>query len=130
MILEALSKLNIKGRRKFLRAATDRDPTATINMPYGNGYINGTIKDISVVGFSCVFGDNPELPKNSLYKNIQIKLQSMLLKVEAVTFGSRVDGGEKIYVMLFTQRVDPEAKVKIRKYIQQNLQSKMDPEIN
>jgi hypothetical protein len=36
---------------------------------------------------------------------------------------------EKNYVILFTQRIDPSAKTKIRKYIQSNLQSKMDAEM-
>ena len=54
----------------------------------------------------------------------------MLIKVEAIAFGSRTDGGEKSYVLLFTQRIDPDVRVKIRKYIQVNLQNKMDSEIN
>jgi len=36
---------------------------------------------------------------------------------------------EKIYVVLFTQRIDPEVRIKIRKYIQRNLQNKMDFEL-
>ncbi|MDR2028510.1 MAG: pilus assembly protein PilZ, partial [Treponema sp.] len=60
---------------------------------------------------------------------IQIKLQSMLLKAEGIVFGSRMDGLEKIYVILFTQRIDPDVRVKIRKYIQSNLQAKMDGEL-
>ena len=128
-ILEILAILNIKGRRKYIRASTARETTATINMPYGGSYINGVIKDVSVVGISCVFDHDPELTKNALFKDIQIRLQSMLLKVEAIAFGSRMDGNEKNYVLIFTQRIDPDVKVKIRKYIQSNLQSKMDAEL-
>jgi hypothetical protein len=40
-----------------------------------------------------------------------------------------MDGLSKIYVVLFTQRIDPDVRTRIRKYIQQNLQSKMDAEI-
>jgi hypothetical protein len=55
----------------------------------------------------------------------------MLLKVEAVVLGSRTDSsGEKVYVLLFTQRIDPDVRVKIRVYVQHNLQSKMDFEIS
>jgi hypothetical protein len=49
--------------------------------------------------------------------------------VEGVVFGSRMDGNEKVYVVIFTQRIDPEVRTKIRKYIQQNLQNKMDEEL-
>jgi hypothetical protein len=130
-ILEILDKMNIKGRRKYLRANTESENVATINMPTGSGFVNGTIKDISVVGVSCTFEEDMTLHKNMLLKDIQIRLQTMLLKVEAVVFGSRLDDGhEKVFVLLFTQRVDPDAKIKIRKYIQQNLQHKIDQEIN
>ena len=129
-IPDILNAMNVKGRRKYLRANTERETTATVNMPYRGGYINGVIKDISVVGISCSFEHDPELAKNSLFKGVQIRLQSMLLNVETIVFGSRMDDNQKIYVMLFSQMVDSEIRVKIRKYIQQNLQKKIDSEIN
>ncbi|MDR1838584.1 MAG: pilus assembly protein PilZ [Treponema sp.] len=129
-ILDILNGLNVKGRRKYLRASTERETTATINIPFGGDFIKGTIKDISVVGFSCSFEQDISLSKNALVKDIQLRLQSMLLKVEAVVFGSRSNESEKIFVMLFTQRIDPDVRVKIRVYIQNNLQAKMDSEIN
>jgi len=130
LIVDVLKEKDVKGRRKYLRASTEHEKTATINMPMHSDFINGVIKDISVVGISCTFPHDPGLKKNSLYKDIQIRLQTMLLKVEAVVFGSRPDAGDNIYVLLFTQRIDPDIRVKIRKYIQQNLQNKMDGEIN
>jgi len=129
-ILEVLEVLNAKGRRKYLRASTERETNTTINMPLHGDFINGAIRDISVVGISCVFDHDLDLAKNSLHKDIQIRLQSNLLKVEAIIFGSREELGQKIYVLLFTQRIAPEVRVKIRKYIQKNLQAKMDSEIN
>lgn len=128
-IIDTLNSLNVKGRRKYLRASTKDESTAKLNMPFGGGIISGVINDVSVVGISCVFENDPNLAKNELVKNIQVRLQSMLLKVEAVVFGSRVVENEKIYVMLFTQRIDSEVKAKIRKYIQHNLQSKIDTEL-
>ena len=129
-VLEILKDTNAKGRRKYIRATTEREATATINMPHNGDFIKGVIKDISVVGVSCRFEIDPGLKKNTLFKDIQIKLQSMLIKAEAVAFGSREEEGEKNYVLLFTQRIDPDVRVKIRKYIQINLQNKMDSEIN
>jgi hypothetical protein len=128
-IIDTLNNLDVKGRRKYLRASTKDESNAKMNMPFGGGIISGDIKDVSVVGISCVFDNDPNLAKNELVKNIQIRLQSMLLKVEAVVFGSRVVESEKIYVMIFTQRIDSEVKAKIRKYIQHNLQSKIDTEL-
>ena len=128
-IVEMMNEMNVKGRRKYLRATLEHETNASMNMPFGGDYLNGTIKDISIVGFSCSFETDINLPKNSFIKDIQIKLQSVLLRVEAIVFGSREEEGQKKYVMLFTQKVDTEMRTKIRKYIQANLQARMDNEV-
>jgi hypothetical protein len=124
-MVAALNGVNAKGRRKFMRLVTDKENT-TVNMPINGTYKNGTIKDISIVGFSCVFAEDPGLPKNGLYGNIQLKLQSQLLNAEGIVFGSRADENEKVYVFLFTKRVGGDVLTRIRRFIQQNLQNKMD----
>jgi hypothetical protein len=129
-ILLALRTLDAKGRRKYVRVELDDDSSATVNLPVNNSFAQGHIKDISVVGFSCFFNQDPALQKNSRFPDIQIKLQSMILKVEGVVYGSRMDGSTRIYVVIFNpQRIAPEAHTKIRQYIQQNLQAKMDKEL-
>jgi hypothetical protein len=128
-LFDILQAVDAKGRRKYIRATTDTETTTTINLPINGTFINGVIKDVSVVGLSCAFSQDPELVKNTLFKDVQVRLQSKLLKVEGIIFGSRMDGLSKIYVLLFTQRIDPDVRTKIREYIQQNLQSKMDIEL-
>ena len=128
-IMDILKAVDAKGRRKYIRATTENETMTTVNIPLNGNFVTGTIKDISVVGISCTFDNDPGLAKNTLFKDIQVKLQSMLLKVEGIVFGSRMDGNAKIYVILFTQRIDPEVRTKTRKYIQQNLQNKMDIEL-
>jgi hypothetical protein len=128
-LVEILKAMDAKGRRKYIRAITENEAFTTINFPLNGTFVNGIIKDISAVGLSCSFGEDPELTKNTLFQNIQIKLQSTILKVEGIVFGSRADGASKTYVILFTKRIDPETRSKIRKYIQQNLQAKMDAEM-
>ncbi|MCL2761606.1 MAG: PilZ domain-containing protein [Treponema sp.] len=125
-IMAVLHNVNAKGRRKYIRATTEHETNTTMNMPWHGNFINGHIKDISVVGISCTLDSNPDIPKNTLCKDIQIKLQSSLLKVEGIVLGSRKSGLDTVYVILFTQRIDPEVRIKIRKYIQHNLQSKME----
>ena len=129
-IMEKFTHMDLKGRRKYLRASTTGETNAVINIPLRGEFMNGAVKDISIVGVSCVFEHDPGLRKNMVLKDVQIKLQSMLLKAETVVFGSREDGPNKIYVLVFTQRIDPDIKIKIRKYVQRNLQTKMDAEIN
>ena len=129
-LITILNSMNAKGRRKYIRAMTDRETNITVNLPLHGTFVNGRIKDISVVGFSCSFDEDPELVKNSLFGDIQIRLQSQLFKAEGIVFGSRMDGGEKTYVVLFTQRIDPDVRTRIRKFIQSHMQSKMDFELN
>jgi hypothetical protein len=125
-LLDILKAADAKGRRKYIRATTETETNTTVNFPINGTFVNGVIKDISVVGFSCAFDADPELTKNALFQDIQIKLQTMLIKAEGIVFGSRMDGDNKTYVVLFTQRIDPEVRTRIRKYIQSNLQGKMD----
>jgi len=126
-LMASLESVNAKGRRKYIRAIMERGETnATINLPVNGNFVNGIIKDISVVGLSCTLDNDPEIPKNTLFKNIQIRLQTSLLKVEGILFGSRVEGVNTIYVILFTQRIDPDVRTKIRTYIQHTLQQKID----
>jgi hypothetical protein len=128
-LLDILKALDAKGRRKYIRAATENESLTTINLPLNGTFINGAIKDISVVGLSCAFAEDPGLTKNTLFQNIQVKLQSTILKVEGIIFGSRADGASRTYVILFTQRIDPDTRSKIRIYIQHNYQAKMDAEM-
>jgi len=128
-IIEILQGLDAKGRRKYMRVTTAKDSNTTLNLPFNGMFVKGYIRDISVVGLSCILEGNPEIPKNTLFKDIQVKLLSSLLKVEGIVYGSRMEGSERIYVVLFTQRIDPDIRTKIRRYIQQNLQSKMDSKL-
>jgi hypothetical protein len=125
-LTDILNAADAKGRRKYIRATTENEANITANFPLNGAFVNGVIKDISVVGFSCAFDTDPELVKNTLFQDLQIKLQSILIKAEGIVFGSRMDGSNKIYVILFTQRIDPDVRTKIRKYMQSNLQAKLD----
>jgi len=124
-----LNNANAKGRRKYIRIIVDKEASAVINLPLNGAFVNGIIKDISAVGFSCVFQDDIGLKKNSLFEDMQLRLQSQILKAEGIVFGSRKDSYEEVYVILFSQRVDSSVRSKIRKYLQAYLQHKMDEEL-
>ena len=129
-IVDILQGLGAKGRRKYIRTTIEGDSnSAMINLPLDGSFINGRIKDISVVGISFTLDGNPDIPKNAVVKDVQMILQTSRVKVDGILFGSRMDSREKIYVLLFSQRTDSDARYKIRKYIQHNLQLKMDVEL-
>jgi len=121
-----LKNAQVKGRRKYIRAATSNEPNITVNIPMNGTFINGTIRDISAVGFSCHFEEDPRLMKNRHFTDIQIRLKTQLLKVQGVIFGSRIHHSQKIYVIIFTQRTSPDSITKIRKFIRSYLQAKID----
>jgi len=126
-LMDALKAVEAKGRRKYLRVPGEAK--TTVSLPSGDTYIKGEILDISVVGFSCVFSCDMRLEKNALFHDIQVKLQTMLLKVEGIVIGSREEEGKTIYVFLFTPKSASAVKEKIRVYVQKRLQSLMEEEI-
>jgi len=126
---DILQTVQAKGRRKYIRAMTDSEPNITVNILINGMFINGAIRDISAVGFSCYFEEAPKLAKNRHFTDIQIRLRTQLLKVQGVVFGSRIHDSRKIYVILFTQRTSPDVITKIRKFIRVYLQSKIDADI-
>jgi len=128
-LIDILNGVDAKGRRKFLRIVMEKDSKATVNLPRNGTYVNGLIKDISVVGFSCIFEVDPSLTKNGIFDDIQLRLQSQLIKAEGIVFGSRMDGNDKCYVVLFSKRIDPSVRTKIRKYIQSTLQNNLEKEL-
>jgi hypothetical protein len=128
-LITILNGVDAKGRRKFIRLIMDKDSKTTVNLPMDGTYKNGIINDISVVGFSCVFEEDPKLTKNGLLGDIQIRLQSQLIKAEGIVFGSRAEGDVISYVVLFSKRVDPSVRTKIRKYIQTSLQHNLEKEL-
>jgi hypothetical protein len=125
-ILSILNANNAKGRRKYLRAAVDKEGQTIVNFPSDGRFINGMAGDISSAGFSCFFNDDPKFPPNSTFSNVQIKLKHIIINVEVTILGFRPEEASKTYVALFTQKISPDTRVKIRKYIQANLQARMD----
>ncbi|GHU21440.1 hypothetical protein FACS1894164_01840 [Spirochaetia bacterium] len=129
-IMDILKAADAKGKRRYLRAnmGADNESMTSLNIPFNGRFIKGTIKDISIVGFSCVFDTDPSLERDDHIPDIQIKLHGILIKADAIVFGSRIDDetAEKIYVLLFSPRTSSSELIKIHKYIQTNLQTAMD----
>jgi len=126
ILLDTLKANEAKGRRKYVRAECDNDPLSSVNVSLHENRFFGTIKDISVVGFSCVFENDPALEKNTLLTNIQLKLRGVLIRTDGIVFGNRKIGDLSVYVILFSMKNDPEIRYKIRRYIQTSLQAVMD----
>ncbi len=129
ILLETLKVNEAKGRRKYVRANCASDPMSTVNLRADSGLISGTILDISVVGFSCSFEADPHFPKNSILRDVQLKLRGVLVLVEGIVLGTRNDEGTMVYVVLFTPKVDGICRGKIRRYIQTALQADIEAQV-
>lgn len=125
-ILSAMLQANeARGRRKYIRASCEGDALTSINIRHPRGTYNGTLHDVSAVGFSCRLDPDPNFLKNTKLDDIQLKLHGVLLKIEGIVYGYRNDGGT-VYVILFTPRMESLARSKVRKFIQISLQADID----
>lgn len=125
ILIETLKANEARGRRKFVRAACTSDNLSGINVKEGQKQINGTIRDISVVGLSCVFDVDPYFKKNSVLRDVQLRLRGSLIKLEAVVFGTHADD-TSVYVLIFSPKMDNVSRSKIRNYIQISLQNEIE----
>ncbi|MDR1074553.1 MAG: PilZ domain-containing protein [Treponema sp.] len=128
-ISQVLFKHNAMGRRKYIRITSDNETLTIANMPLNGHFISASIRDISSTGFSCIFLEDPNLAKGTIITDIQLKLQSTLMRAEAIVLGSRADELMQVYVFIFMPQVDTDVRYKIHKYIQIVLQNKMDMEL-
>jgi hypothetical protein len=128
-LLTVLRKQDALGRRKYIRVSTENEKAVAVNIPLDGHFLNGVIKDISSAGFSCTFPQSPVFLKGTHISNVQLKLQSSLIRVEGIVFGFRMEGYERVYVVLFTPNTESDVKLRIRKYIQTVLWSKMEQEL-
>lgn len=125
LIQKYLLARNSMGRRKYVRATCADDTLAVLNLLVDDRQIDGKILDISSVGFSCAFSCDPCLKKNTVVKNIQLKLRGSLIFTDCVLFGIR-EGDRKIYVFLFPTSIDTQFRQRVRNYMRIYLQSKID----
>lgn len=126
IILNALDANEAKGRRKYIRAFCGEDPNATMNYKGDEGLFQGKILDISSAGTAARIEGFPETAPNSLLKNVQLKLRSGLLMVDAVLMGKRRDDKD-VYILLFDpSKTSEDGKMVIHRYIKQSLQKYID----
>jgi hypothetical protein len=129
-MLKVLKVNEAKGRRKFLRYQCGINKNIVLNVQYVDNHHRANILDISSVGLSCVFENPLKLQKNELLKEVQLKLNGILLTTDCINIGNRDDQGTIIYVFLF--RFPPERKTqrsKIRNFIHSSLQKELDKTI-
>jgi hypothetical protein len=121
IILKVLEANDARGRRKYVRAQCEEISQVSLNVKILNRYEEGKILDISSVGLAVRFSQGIVIKPKSLIRDIQLKLKTFLVNIDAVVIGNRSDDS-KIYVLLFKHGEQTKAKIQIRRFIHQQLQ--------
>jgi hypothetical protein len=122
IILNALDANEAKGRRKFIRAGCEDDVNATMNYKCADGFFQGKLLDISSAGIAARIEKFPEMPPNTLMREVQLKLRGSLIMTDAILMGKRRDDKD-VYILLFDPtKINQDNKLAIHHYIKQCLQ--------
>lgn len=123
IILKTLEANEAKGRRKYVRARPQPEDASFNYKDIAGELYTGQIMDISSVGMAVTFDSDIAPQKNSLLRDIQIKIKGARIKVNGVVIGSRdVEKSKTIFVLLFDSTAIHEVKQKLRYHIHKLLQ--------
>ncbi|MFP4617668.1 MAG: PilZ domain-containing protein [Spirochaetaceae bacterium] len=130
IILKTLVANEAKGKRKFVRAKCSKNNKTEFNVHIFGKNQNGIVIDISSAGMACTFYSSLDIPTRTDLDQIQLKLRSRIVMVSGIVAGKRKDeGGDTVYVVLFTSFVSSEAKNRIGDFIYRTLQNELDREL-
>ncbi len=125
--LKALEANEAKGERKYVRGRP-QNKNARFNYINNDGkVISGCINDISSIGMAVTFDNEMMIQKNTLIKDIQIKIKGTFFNLNGVVIGSRKVGeSNTLYVLIFDKSATKEVKQKLKLQIHQFLQDNVN----
>ena len=131
IIMQTLEANEAKGKRKYVRARPDYE-NASINFKNSDGkLLTGHVNDISSVGMAITLDNEKTLQKNSIHKDIQIKLKGALIMVSAIVIGLRkVEKSRTVYVLIFDRSTSMNVKKRLRLYIHILLQDEINKKLS
>lgn len=127
-LLKVFQNENCKGRRKFVRTCCKEDSLAKFFIEIDDKRIMMNINDLSSVGMCCKCPSTPALklvPKMKI-QDAQISLRGIRCKCDVIIYRIETNEIESSYIFLFTQDMNEDGKQKIREYIRNSLQSRLD----
>ncbi len=105
LILNVLTANQANGQRKFLR--TICDSSCKMNFDLDGIRFNGSLLDISISHFSCVFESAiPELPLQKAIPEIQLSLKGIICKISGSCCLKRALNGAMVHVFVFRNTED------------------------
>jgi hypothetical protein len=126
-VLTLLESQNAKGQRKYIRIQCNNKYQASCSIKYNNNIYLGEIRDISIVGLSCIFYEYTNLIKGTIIKDLQIRLNGKILKCSAKHYGYRIQDNKEIHILLFEPMLKDIGEF-INSFLYRFLQEKIDQE--
>lgn len=127
IILKVLEASEAKGRRQFVRVKCTSKTNITFNVKIGDKVLIGNIYDISSIGMACSFNDPnlKEIPINSYFNDIQLRLKGTLIMLSGKVVGVRKQEND-YYIIMFDNIFKDEVKRnKIQTFIHTFLQEEL-----
>ena len=125
IITRVLDANEARGRRRYVRARCEKAPNTGYNLEYDGQKSEGPILDISSVGAAIRLPPGRSISAKSLIRNVQLRLRSKLVLLDAAVLGSRSDD-KSIHVLLFRGEEVEKQKRQIRHFIHKSLQSEIE----
>jgi hypothetical protein len=121
LLMGVLRANQANGRRKYLRNICSG--ACCLNIEQGGARFAGSVKDVSISHFSCVF--EPVDPDVKIYEkceSIQLNLAGIICSVDAVVCTKRIVEGSLLYVFVFEDSrgrcgLDPDTLSKVNAFI-------------
>ncbi len=125
IILKTLEANEARGRRRYVRARCSERQNATFSMGYQDGFLTGTILDISVAGMAFSFDKTVAIKQYTSIADVQLRLKGTLCRLSGKFVGP-ISGYTDRSLMLFDAPLRDDAREKIHRFIFHALQEELD----
>ncbi len=127
-IMNQLEIYKCHGRRRYIRTYCENDNLAKLNFIFNEQKYDLKIRDISVFGTCAYYPGSIRIPvkQNQVIKNALLILRGLNISCDIVVFNINEEQYSTTFVFLFKSFSESSGKDKIRKYVRQNLQAKID----
>jgi hypothetical protein len=125
IILKTLEANEARGRRKYVRARCSARQHVTFNMGYQDGFLTGSILDISIAGMAFSFDKTVSIKPYTAIADLQLRMKGTICRV-AGKFVGPISGQSGRYLMMFDSPLAADAREKIHRFIFHALQEELD----
>ena len=87
------------GRRKNVRAICDNN--SKVNFETKKGLFKGTVLDVSMSHFSCVFENPPDIPLYEKIRHMMVNINGLHFSTDAILLMNREINGQNMYIFVF-----------------------------